>query len=156
MWHAWMRNAHASTHPTPIFRDTRSVQLVPEATRRDVVTLMHEFSPRAADALIFMAVIRFRLLADRLPEANARGVRQLVILGAGLDTTVYSLSDWAQAWRVFEVDHPATQDPRSPSAAVLGVHRNAASSACDGVIHPRVCRGRPLSSAATASRSAWV
>jgi len=32
-------------------------------------------------------------------------------------------------------------------------HRNAASSACDGDLKPRVCRGRSLSSAATASRS---
>ena len=110
MWHAWMRDAHARTHPSPIFADTRSVQLVPDATQQDVVTLMNGFSPAAADALIFMAVIRFRLLADLLPQANQRGVRQLVILGAGLDTTVFSLPTWAHAWRVFEVDHPATQE----------------------------------------------
>ena len=133
MWHAWMRNAHAGTHPSPIFADTRSVQLVPEATRRDVVTLMSGFSPQAADALIFMAVIRFRLLADRLPEANERGVRQLVILGAGLDTTVFSLSDWAQAWRVFEVDHPATQEWKRQQIANLGwqTPTNLVFAACD-------------------------
>jgi len=31
------------------------------------------------------------------------------------------------------------------SAAASGVHRNASSSACDGDLHPRVCRGLPLS-----------
>jgi hypothetical protein len=52
----------------------------------------------------------------------------------------------------------ASRVPRraARSGAVSGGHRNASSSACDGVFHPRVCRGRPLSSAATVSRSAWV
>jgi methyltransferase (TIGR00027 family) len=133
MWHAWMRNAHASTHPSPIFADTRSVQLVPEATRHDVVNLMSGFSPEAAGALIFMAVIRFRLLADRLPEAHERGVRQLVILGAGLDTTVFSLPSWANTWRVFEVDHPATQEWKRQQIADLGWQRpaNLVFAACD-------------------------
>jgi len=67
------------------------------------------FSPEAVDAMTLMAVVRYRLLADRLPHAHARGVRQLVILGAGLDTTAFALPAWAVAWRVFEVDHPATQ-----------------------------------------------
>jgi len=133
MWHAWMRNAHATTHPSPILADTRSLQLVPEATRREVVTLMSGFSPEAADALIFMAVIRFRLLADRLPEANERGVRQLVILGAGLDTTVFSLPPWANTWRVFEVDHPATQEWKRQQIAGLGWQRptNLVFAPCD-------------------------
>jgi hypothetical protein len=32
---------------------------------------------------------------------------------------------------------------------------NASASACEGVVKPRVCRGRPLSSAAMASSAAW-
>jgi hypothetical protein len=32
---------------------------------------------------------------------------------------------------------------------------NASASACEGVLNPRVCRGRPLSSAAMASSAAW-
>ena len=34
MWLAWLRNTHATVHPSPIFSDTRSVQLVPEQTPR--------------------------------------------------------------------------------------------------------------------------
>jgi hypothetical protein len=37
-----------------------------------------------------------------------------------------------------------------------GDQRIARSSACDGVIQPSVCRGRPLSSSAMASSSSWV
>jgi methyltransferase (TIGR00027 family) len=120
MWHAWMRNAHATTHDSPIFIDTRSVQLVPEPVRQDVVTLMNGFSLEAADALILMAVIRFRVLADRLPGAHERGIRQLVVLGAGLDTTAFSLPEWGRSWQVFEVDHPATQEWKRREVARLG------------------------------------
>ena len=109
MWHAWMRNAHATEHRSPIFADTLSAQLVPEQVRQDVVALMGGFSGKAADALILMAVVRYRLLADRLPAVNDRGTHQFVILGAGLDTSAFALPAFAQGWRVFEVDHPATQ-----------------------------------------------
>ena len=133
MWHAWMRNAHATTHPSPIYADTRSVQLVPETTVRDVETLMEGFSADAADALILEAVIRFRVLADRLPEAGERGIRQFVILGAGLDTTAFSLPTVAQNWQVFEVDHPATQEWKRRELAKLGweLPSNLVFAPCD-------------------------
>ena len=110
MWHAWLRNTHATVHSSPIFSDTRSVQLVPELTRKRVVSVMEGFSHETADAIILMAVVRHRILSDRLRPAHERGVRQLVILGAGLDTTGFGLPEWADQWRVFEVDRPATQE----------------------------------------------
>ena len=54
----------------------------------------------------FLAV-RSRLAEDMLAQAVADGVRQYVILGAGLDTFAYR--NPYPALRVFEVDHPATQ-----------------------------------------------
>ncbi len=50
---------------------------------------------------------RSRLAEDALANAAARGVRQYVLLGAGLDSfgTRHALPEVA----VFEVDHPATQ-----------------------------------------------
>jgi methyltransferase (TIGR00027 family) len=56
---------------------------------------------------MFIAV-RTRFAEDALAAAVDRGVRQLVVLGAGLDTYAYrgALRDRV---RVFEVDHPATQ-----------------------------------------------
>ena len=41
------------------------------------------------------------------------------------------------------------------TVAVSGGQGNASASACEGVWKPRVCRGRPFSSAAIASRTAW-
>jgi methyltransferase (TIGR00027 family) len=54
-------------------------------------------------------VMRSRYTEDELSQAIARGVRQYVILGAGLDSFAYRRRDLAGVLRVFEVDHPATQ-----------------------------------------------
>src|SRR6202050_251326 len=63
----------------------------------------HAFS-RAFRA--FMAA-RSRYAEDELACAFAQGVRQYVVLGAGLDTFAYRNPH--AGLRVFEVDHPATQ-----------------------------------------------
>ena len=55
-------------------------------------------------------VARSRLAEDALGEAVARGVRQYVVLGAGLDTFAYRNPHVPSGLRVFEVDHPATQE----------------------------------------------
>jgi methyltransferase (TIGR00027 family) len=54
-------------------------------------------------------VLRSRYAEDCLTDAFRLGLRQYVILGAGLDTFAYRQPAWAHALRVFEVDHPATQ-----------------------------------------------
>src|ERR1700677_1906078 len=53
----------------------------------------------------FLAV-RSRYAEDQLASAITRGVRQYVVLGAGLDTYAYRASPGVH---VFEVDHPSTQ-----------------------------------------------
>jgi len=50
---------------------------------------------------------RSRIAEDALAAAVARGVRQYVVLGAGLDT--FALRNPHPSLRVFEVDHPDTQ-----------------------------------------------
>lgn len=54
-------------------------------------------------------VARSRFAEDELARAVATGVRQYVILGAGLDTFAYRNPHSAAGLRVFEVDHPSTQ-----------------------------------------------
>ena len=120
MWHAWLRHTHATVHPSPIYSDTRSVQLVPEQALLRVRSVMAGFSHETADAIILMAVIRHRVFADRLPPAHEKGVRQLVILGAGLDTTGFGLPTWANQWRAFEVDTPETQEWKRRQIAATG------------------------------------
>ncbi len=52
-------------------------------------------------------VVRNRLAEDNLAQAVHQGVRQYVLLGAGLDTFAHRNSH--PGLQVFEVDHPATQ-----------------------------------------------
>lgn len=55
-------------------------------------------------------VLRSRYTEDQLVDAIDSGTKQYVILGAGHDTFALRRMDLAGKVRVFEVDHPATQD----------------------------------------------
>jgi methyltransferase (TIGR00027 family) len=52
---------------------------------------------------------RSRYAEDELHSAVKRGVRQYIVLGAGLDTFAYRNPYTEELLHVFEVDHPATQ-----------------------------------------------
>ena len=52
---------------------------------------------------------RSRIAEDALSRAVERGVRQIVILGAGLDTFALRNPHGALGIRIYEVDYPATQ-----------------------------------------------
>src|SRR5262252_5671523 len=54
-------------------------------------------------------VMRSRFAEDCLAQSIGNGVRQYVLLGAGLDTFAYRQPPWASSLRIFEVDYPATQ-----------------------------------------------
>ncbi|MFI6215289.1 class I SAM-dependent methyltransferase [Nocardia brasiliensis] len=62
---------------------------------------------------------RSRFAEDRVAEAVAAGLRQVVILGAGLDTFAYRNPH--PGLRVFEVDHPATQAWKRQLLAAAGI-----------------------------------
>ena len=54
-------------------------------------------------------VARSRVAEDELARRVAKGLRQYVVLGAGLDTFAARNVHAARGLRVFEVDHPSTQ-----------------------------------------------
>ena len=64
--------------------------------------------------------LRARLSEDRLVEAHARGVGQLVILGAGLDSFAWRQPKGLESLRIYEIDHPATQRWKAERLATLG------------------------------------
>jgi methyltransferase (TIGR00027 family) len=65
-----------------------------------------EDDPYAPSLRAFLAV-RSRVAEEALAQSFAAGIRQYVVLGAGLDTFAYR-NPYPDV-RVFEVDHPATQ-----------------------------------------------
>jgi methyltransferase (TIGR00027 family) len=54
-------------------------------------------------------VARSRFVEDELSSCVAAGVRQYLVVGAGLDTFAYRNPYRDEGLRVFEVDHPGTQ-----------------------------------------------
>ena len=72
---------------------------------------------REARFLRAFIVARSRYAEDELAQAIQRGVRQYVILGAGLDTFAYRNPYAESRLHVYEVDHPATQSwKRKPTS----------------------------------------
>ncbi len=65
-------------------------------------------------------VARARFVEDRLFDAVGRGLRQYVVLGAGLDTFAQRRPDVAESLHVFEVDQPGAQEWKRDRLAELG------------------------------------
>lgn len=57
-------------------------------------------------------VARARYIDDYLQNRLDRGIDQLVILGAGLDSRAYRFEKLRRQVKVFEVDHPTTQQEK--------------------------------------------
>lgn len=64
--------------------------------------------PLASIGRLFTAA-RSRIAEDALSRAVERGLRQIVVLGAGLDTFALRNPHSARGILIYEVDHPATQ-----------------------------------------------
>jgi methyltransferase (TIGR00027 family) len=56
-----------------------------------------------------LLIPRTRFIDSRLETALREGARQIVILGAGFDSRAYRFQELLARTRVFEVDHPVTQ-----------------------------------------------
>src|SRR5215471_8861170 len=74
---------------------------------KDVLQFANEH-PLASVGRLFTAA-RSRIAEDALSGAVERGIRQIVILGAGLDTFALRSPHGAEQICIYEVDHPATQ-----------------------------------------------
>jgi methyltransferase (TIGR00027 family) len=107
---AMLRAAHQLLDGEPkILDDTVVVPLLgPELIGRIYSDPARYRDPRAM-GLRSHVLLRSRFAEGRLRGAVARGVTQLVVLGAGLDTFAYRQPAWASSLRIYEVDHPASQ-----------------------------------------------
>jgi methyltransferase (TIGR00027 family) len=109
------RAAHQLMDRPPVLDDPIAVRLVGSGYRGKIGRASHRVG---RDFRAFMAV-RSRYAEDRLAESVVLGVRQYVVLGAGLDTFAYR-NPFA-ALRVFEVDFPATQEWKRTMLADAGI-----------------------------------
>jgi methyltransferase (TIGR00027 family) len=110
------RAAHQLLDRPLVFEDPFALKIIgPDAA---AATEAKADSRVSSSFRAFMAV-RSRYSEDELAAAVARGVRQYVVLGAGLDTFA-----WRNRWpdlHVFEVDFPATQHWKRQRLANVGM-----------------------------------
>ncbi|MGI5161184.1 class I SAM-dependent methyltransferase [Microbispora sp. CA-102843] len=114
------RAAHLIVDGEPVvFRDPFAYALLGECAE-DYVRPHREMADHPVLAGLRAAVVtRGRYTEDRLAGAVRRGVRQYVILGAGLDT--YACRSASGPVEVFEVDHPGTQRWKREAMARAGL-----------------------------------
>jgi methyltransferase (TIGR00027 family) len=98
------RAIHQTYEGAAIFRDPFAEKILDAETRGTLDEIAADPSRRGIRLFI---VSRSRFSEDALAASVARGARQVVVLGAGLDT--FSLRNPFPDVRVFEVDFPATQ-----------------------------------------------
>src|SRR5258705_1819186 len=100
------RAIHQTLDGGVIFSDPFAARILDDETRArlDETAALPSLRPWR----LFIAA-RSRFSEDTLAACVARGVRQVVVLGAGLDTFSLRNPHARQGVRVFEVDYPATQ-----------------------------------------------
>jgi len=121
---AYMRAYHAKHDNPKIFDDFLAYSLIPDDIRAQIEENLDEplistFSKSSdSDQPITMTsliqttnpISRARYVEDTLEKAVRQGVKQYIILGAGMDTFAFRRPELMELLEVFEVDHPATQE----------------------------------------------
>jgi methyltransferase (TIGR00027 family) len=120
------RRAMASKGPDPLIDDPYAEPLVNAVGVNAFIKMMNgeieltdddpAFTPRR---LAEGMAVRTRFFDSFFTEASAAGVRQAVILAAGLDTRAYRLT-WPSGTVVFEVDQPQVIEFKTRTLADLG------------------------------------
>jgi methyltransferase (TIGR00027 family) len=103
---ARQRAAHQVLDHGSILNEPFAMKILHE-DEKDVLQFANAH-PLASIGRLFTAA-RSRIAEDALSGAVERGVRQIVVLGAGLDTFALRSPHGARQIRIYEVDHPATQ-----------------------------------------------
>jgi methyltransferase (TIGR00027 family) len=104
---ARQRAAHQLLDRGSILHDPFAMKILRE-DEKEVLQFANAHSSASIGRLFTAA--RSRIAEDALSKAVERGVRRIVILGAGLDTFALRNPYATRQIRIYEVDHPATQE----------------------------------------------
>lgn len=114
LWRALHVEVDAPRH---VFTDEIGLQLVnPDAGWRD----RPDMNPKWTSGFRASILARARFVEDLVEQEVARGVKQYVILGAGLDTFAQRKTELASHMRVFEIDRPGPQEWKRQRLLELG------------------------------------
>lgn len=114
------RAAHQLFDQPCVFDDPLALRLLDDGALQSLHGAPEQHRhDRLGRALRAFFAVRSRFAEDQLARAVETGVRQYVVLGAGLDTSAYRQRD--ENLRVFEVDHPSTQAWKRARLSAAGV-----------------------------------
>lgn len=136
----FIRGYHATHDDLKIFDDFLAFSLLTEEERAamedQLLASLHSADPACASSFpdrraalrwlmqrmagLPITLGRSRYTEECLERVVGEGVRQYVILGAGMDSFSFRRPDLVERLQVFEVDHPATQDFKRRRIAELG------------------------------------
>jgi methyltransferase (TIGR00027 family) len=143
---AYMRAYHSKHATDKIFDDFLAYDLIPDEKRglieqhlieqymvwdqqlndfpytelQSEQTITQELLRQATSRLEGFFNSRARYAEDALKKAIKKGVKQYVILGAGMDTFAFRQPEMMEHLEVFEIDHPTTQEFKLHRLAELG------------------------------------
>ena len=121
------RAAHQLLDTPVVLRDPLALRMAGVARPEERARLAAMEQGRLARTLRAFLAARARVAEDELARRVSEGLRQYVILGAGLDTFAYR-NPFADSLRVFEVDQEGTQAWKRECLADAGIAPDASVS----------------------------
>jgi methyltransferase (TIGR00027 family) len=118
---AKLRAAHQILEYPFVLHDPYALRMLGPGGEAALRAELHEYQQPYQRGLRAAMALRSRYADDRFAAAARRGVRQYVVLGAGLDTFAYRNPYPDHMLRVYEVDHPATQAWKRARLAEMGI-----------------------------------
>jgi methyltransferase (TIGR00027 family) len=107
---AMMRAAHQILDSPIVFKDPIALSIIGAQSVSDIHSKDRTFKTKLHSYLRAIVVARSSFAEAELSVAIKSGIRQYVILGAGLDTFAYRNPNSRDGLHIFEVDYPATQE----------------------------------------------
>lgn len=103
------RAVHSDGPPPHILDDWLAADLAGVEGRAILDNMRANVTPDRLQAFQAWTAVRTRFVEDFVESAVAAGVRQYVVLGAGLDSFAYRHAELLERLTIFEVDHPFSQ-----------------------------------------------
>jgi methyltransferase (TIGR00027 family) len=116
---ATLRAAHQLLDEPVVLVDPHALPILGPDLEAQVREDPYQYNDPFLRVLRATVVLRAKFAEDELARGYAEGVRQYVVLGAGLDTFAYR--NPFPELRVFEADHPSTQNWKRQSLAAAAI-----------------------------------
>jgi len=117
---AQVRAAHGVLDRNPIFEDPFAMVLA-DASEKEIQELFALIPPACARVARVLPNQRARFVEEEVERGIRNGIRQYVLLGAGLDSFAWRRPDLMADIELYEVDHPATQEWKRQRMGTAGL-----------------------------------